>query len=290
MGKIKLEDSGEKTFKLAGKTFLKGQYVIEYTETNTDENGVLTNTEKATVFLRPIAYSQIDRQSSLPFKTPVSWLDFVDSTGAPYADFDTFSNALAVAIANFNSGGATPTLQEVTDEGNVVEYGSETTFAKYKTSDDVFAKIVSDDDGFLGFETQIGVGDKTTYKMGIIVSNFGGVPMAINIPAKSGTMGLEAIQKTASFTAENDQPYTTNGTLTITDPTPVTNKGYIVHVISGTTTIDGVGYTAGALVYRYYNGSVWTSVNYKPTGATGSFLSADAKTITVVDGIITSIV
>ncbi|WP_396177423.1 hypothetical protein [Flavobacterium sp.] len=68
--------------------------------------------------------------------------------------------------------------------------------------------------------------------------------------------------QTSNFTAVNLVAYSTNGTLTITDPTPETNKGYIVHVVGGTTTIDGVGYTAGALVYRFYNGTVWSSVEY----------------------------
>ncbi|RKS00408.1 hypothetical protein [Flavobacterium sp. 102] len=68
--------------------------------------------------------------------------------------------------------------------------------------------------------------------------------------------------KTSSFTAVNSAKYTANGTLTVTDPTPVANKGYVVHVIGGTATIGGVDYTSGALVYRYYNGSVWVSKDY----------------------------
>jgi hypothetical protein len=66
---------------------------------------------------------------------------------------------------------------------------------------------------------------------------------------------------TANTTAVNDRRYTANGTLTVTDPTPVTNKGYIVHVIGGTSTIGGVGYATGDLVYRYYDGSSWISTN-----------------------------
>jgi hypothetical protein len=72
----------------------------------------------------------------------------------------------------------------------------------------------------------------------------------------------QTIPQTTSFTAEIDLRYTANGTLTVTDPTPVTNKGYIVHVIGGTSTIGGVGYTTGDLVYRYYDGSSWISKNY----------------------------
>ncbi len=71
----------------------------------------------------------------------------------------------------------------------------------------------------------------------------------------------EALIETTSFTAQNDQPYTATSTLTVTDPTPVTGKGFQVHVIAGTSTIGGVGYTSGALVYRYYDGSVWVSTD-----------------------------
>jgi hypothetical protein len=72
---------------------------------------------------------------------------------------------------------------------------------------------------------------------------------------------VDAIKITSNTNAINNRFYSANGTLTVTDPTPLNNEGYIVHVISGTTTIGGVGYTAGALVYRFYNGTAWTSTN-----------------------------
>jgi hypothetical protein len=76
--------------------------------------------------------------------------------------------------------------------------------------------------------------------------------------------------QTSSFTAVNLVAYSTNGTVTITDPDPETNKGYIVHVVGGTTTIDGVAYTVGALVYRFYDGTVWTSKDYGSGGGGGT--------------------
>ena len=82
-----------------------------------------------------------------------------------------------------------------------------------------------------------------------------------NAFAQLGDLPFANIQ-TSSFTAVNLVAYSTNGTVTVTDPTPETNKGYIVLVVGGTTTIDGVGYTAGALVYRFYDGTVWSSVEY----------------------------
>jgi hypothetical protein len=60
-------------------------------------------------------------------------------------------------------------------------------------------------------------------------------------------------------TAINNRKYTSIATLTVTDPTPVEGKGYIVFVRNGTTTIDGVGYTSGNLIYRFYQGGVWSS-------------------------------
>ena len=72
--------------------------------------------------------------------------------------------------------------------------------------------------------------------------------------------------QTESFTAVNSVTYIANGTLTVTDSTPQTNKGYVVHVIGGSVTIGGINYATGALVYRYYNGSSWISndLNNKP--------------------------
>jgi hypothetical protein len=88
------------------------------------------------------------------------------------------------------------------------------------------------------------------------------------LPNASGTIALTSNitqQKAISFTAVNDQYYSTYGTITVTDPAPATNRGYIIHVVAGTTTIGGVGYTVGALVYRYYNGTSWISNNMNAT-------------------------
>jgi hypothetical protein len=60
-------------------------------------------------------------------------------------------------------------------------------------------------------------------------------------------------------TAINNRKYTAIATLTVTDPTPVEGQGYIVFVRNGTATIGGVGYPSGSLVYRFYQGGVWSS-------------------------------
>jgi hypothetical protein len=66
--------------------------------------------------------------------------------------------------------------------------------------------------------------------------------------------------------AENFMSYSANGTIIFTDPYPSFLAGYIVHVIDGTTTIGGVDYTSGALVYRFYNGTDWISTDMNAGG------------------------
>jgi len=95
----------------------------------------------------------------------------------------------------------------------------------------------------------------------------------------------QTIPQIASFTAKIDLRYTTNGTITVTDPTPVTNKGYIVHVIGGTSTIGGVGYTTGDLVYRYYDGSSWISTNMNANTGVGATQNARATRLELTGNI-----
>lgn len=87
-----------------------------------------------------------------------------------------------------------------------------------------------------------------------------------DFPDINGDVNINT-EVSSSSTARYGAVYGATGTITFTDPTGVANKGYIVHVIGGTSTIGGVGYTTGALVYRYYNGSSWISKDY---GAGGS--------------------
>jgi hypothetical protein len=68
---------------------------------------------------------------------------------------------------------------------------------------------------------------------------------------------------TTNQTAVNDSFYIVNSASTFTDPTPVSGKGYIVHVVSGNATIDGEVYSGGALVYRFYNGTAWVTKDYQ---------------------------
>jgi hypothetical protein len=88
---------------------------------------------------------------------------------------------------------------------------------------------------------------------------------------------------TTNQTAVNDSFYIVNSTSTFTDPTPVSGKGYIVHVVSGNATIDGEVYSIGALVYRFYNGTAWVTKDYQSG-------SSDPDTAFVIDITRTSLI
>jgi len=168
-----------------------------------------------------------------------------------------------VAVSEF-SGGTTPDLEAVLTEGNVstlpitvgnitatdVDGGSPVLVLNYDTNN---SNIIADFiDANSGFAHSIRANDLTNNQ-------------EISLINESGDVVLTT-PKTANFTAVNSAVYTANGTITVTDPTGIANKGYIVHVIGGTSTIGGVGYTTGALVYRFYNGSTWASVDMNGSG------------------------
>ena len=167
-----------------------------------------------------------------------------------------------------SDGGATPTLQEVTDEGAVTTNPISIPLLKlYDSVNDVYLNLFANDGGIVLTDASDNIllqkdgaslilGDGTnSFSLG---GNFTG-SKGFSLPNESGIIDITAIHKTANFTAINFVRYTTTATLTVTDPTPIEGQGYIVFVRNGTTTIGGVGYTSGSLVYRFYEGGVWSS-------------------------------
>jgi hypothetical protein len=81
------------------------------------------------------------------------------------------------------------------------------------------------------------------------------------LPSENNDLNGSKVIST-NTTAKNAINYLAVSNLTMTDITPPSEGAfYEVTVINGTTTIGGVGYTAGALIYRFYNGSSWVSTN-----------------------------
>jgi hypothetical protein len=164
------------------------------------------------------------------------------------------ANADAVTSVNSDIGDVIVDLQSVTDEGNI-------------TSNPIIFNDGSDEFELSGTSIKykaIGSGFVKELTFDSLSAN-----RNLILPNSDGTLVVQSDlenyifteQKTADFDAVNSSLFTANGTITVTDPTPLTNKGYIVHVIGGTSTIGGVGYTTGDLVYRYYDGASWISTN-----------------------------
>lgn len=95
-------------------------------------------------------------------------------------------------------------------------------------------------------------------------------PIRIEITAAQGPRGYsaETIVKSANFTAANSYQYNAIATLTVTDPTGVEGKGYVVFVLNGTATVGGTPYaTEGTVIQRYYEGGVWNTKIYQDSTA-----------------------
>jgi len=170
---------------------------------------------------------------------------------------------------NITIGGlTTPNFQEVTDEGatttNTIEIDiDEAEAIIFYSGGEVVGQINTTNDGVELVTSDVLGENRTRYRNGnITVAKDGGTPREHQLPInEDGTFDLVAIIVNANKTAENDAKYTVIANATFTDPTPVEGKGYTVFVRNGTATIGGVGYTAGSLVYRFYQGGVWGSTS-----------------------------
>ena len=88
----------------------------------------------------------------------------------------------------------------------------------------------------------------------------------------------------ANQAAVNNTVFHVVATATLTDPTPVEGRGFVVFVRNGTATVGGTGYsTAGTIIYRLYHSGAWA--NYvlndntavTPGNYTNTNLTVDSK-------------
>jgi len=131
MATLKLESVSSTVFKVDSKSFLKGDYDIEINP-------------QSLVFLRPkttlVGNSPVSQQ--VPWKTPLPYTSFVDSSDAAYADFETFSLALANLVAA-PSNASTSDL--ISDKGTVTQATSKTTAVESNTLNTVITTVALTD-------------------------------------------------------------------------------------------------------------------------------------------------
>lgn len=124
MSKLKLESVSSTVFKVGNRSFLKGGYTIYCTEDGIDPtSGIVTVDSAPKVYLVPVASSPMIKPL-LPWKTPRPYTDFLDSSGTAYADFVTFS----LALANLTAAPANVAANDlVSDKAAVTQATNKTT-------------------------------------------------------------------------------------------------------------------------------------------------------------------
>lgn len=237
--------------------------------------------------------------------------DPTTSTDAPLND----------ALQNIfdSGGGATPNLQQVTDEGNTITDGTYTLYLNPSSLEILY----SDEQALLAFDSLL-YADLTDSsrlsKTGIeILGTFGQMLLQsgyleINDGVDTVNYGLDKITVngvdyplptgassqiatladitggsggytvvSSNTTAVNDTNYTVVANATFTDPSPAEGKGYVVYVRNGTATIGGTGYGVGSLVFRVFHSGAWSSREYK-SNLTASDIPTGIDATKIADG------
>ena len=144
----KLTSVSSTVFKVGTKSFLKGDYEIEINTSNL-------------VFLRPKSFpigNSVVRQQ-MPWKTPQPFTEFIDSSDAAYADFETFSLALANLVAG-PSNSSTNDL--ISDKGVITQITSKTTGVTSNTLNTVITTVALTDAADTNFSFTFTNSDITT--------------------------------------------------------------------------------------------------------------------------------
>jgi hypothetical protein len=200
----------------------------------------------------------------------------------------TGSGTLADPYIISASGGSstTPTLQEVTDEGNITDVGIELdnsvgeigVTGTYGTDQIGF---FIDDAGGISIKVSDGAGDITGFGFGLDQFELAHPDFSLTTPTdKTGAQTFAMLSDitggggytvvSANQTAVNDTNYTVVANATFTDPSPTEGKGYVVYVRNGTATIGGTGYGVGSLVFRVFHSGAWSTRVYLDQTQVGS--------------------
>lgn len=195
--------------------------------------------------------------------------DPTTSTDAPLND----------ALQNIfdSGGGATPNLQQVTDEGNQT---SNSLIVQNINGQAVYESVFASlNDGTN--EVILNTDRITVNGIDYSLPSGASSPLATLADITGGGGGYTVVS--SNTTAVNDTNYTVVANATFTDPSPTEGKGYVVYVRNGTATIGGTGYAVGSLVFRVFHSGGWSTREYK-SNLTASDIPTGIDATKIADG------
>lgn len=295
--------------------------VVDETTTTTYDN--FTSIVELSETLEMLGYPAFLRDGEVTGVASVNGLTgivVVDGDNITVTDPTTSTDAdLNEALQNIfdSGGGGTPTLQEVTTEGNettnivkfVVDADNYIEIDTVNLSIKVYADGVLFNDinqeGIINYafgnpdyyssltNGALFVGsllssDASIFDLNKIINN--GVDYSLPTGASSQIATLADITGGGGYTvvssnttASNDTNYTVVANSTFTDPSPTEGKGYVVYVRNGTATIGGTGYSVGSLVFRVFHSGAWSTREYK-SNLTASDIPSGIDAVKIADG------
>jgi len=247
-----------------------------YDDTDGGVAETFTNITELSLRLEELQYPAFDRVGTSVFPS-MEQITNVNVTDVEDGQVLAWDVAISKWVNITIGSSTTPTLQQVTDEGNITN----TPFGFVDGAGNETSVISGGVTATNGTDTTNYLIDRAQYNKGGFSTS--SIPPSTPIadvtfehPAKAEATYYYETQSeiiNANTTAQNDSKYTVIANATFTDPTPVEGKGYTVFVRNGTATIGGVGYTAGSYVFRFYQGGAWGS-----TSIGGTVPDADAST------------
>lgn len=198
MTKIKLASVNSTTFTAGGKAYLKGDYDVEYDNASTDETtGLVTSSN---VFLRPKNYVNTSEPQTqkFPWKNALPWTAFLDSTETAYADFDTFTVALANLVAA-PSNASTSDL--ISDTGTITQITSKTTGVTLSVLNGIVTTVALSDAADTSFDITITNTKATTTSNIQITSEYAGTTGCPYVYIRSKSSGSFVVRVTNIGTA-----------------------------------------------------------------------------------------
>jgi hypothetical protein len=197
------------------------------------------------------------------------------------ANAQTYSNSLSSSYDPAGAAAAAQNNAEAYADSLAVNYDLAGAAATAQANAKTYSNSLSSSYDVAGAAT-IAQNNAKTYSNSL--SSSYDVAGAATIAQNNAIAAIPPQVESANFSAVAGGRYITTATLTITDPTGVTNQSFVVIVASGTCTIGGVAYSSSNFpIIRYYNGTAWVTLPQTLTGVlTTSGFATTSPSIEIV--------